>query len=265
MTASFRRRILTSLLGAACALPATTLAQTTPGPLGVNGLSVSLTTIYQPQVAGGTFLDYTVNFQNLGADTATTVTVIDSLDAAKFNLSTLQVIASSHNVTWQASADYIFTARFTGIQLPPRAADSLGSRGFLRFRVQPKTTLVAGDTIFNRAYVIFDPGFVATTNTVYTVVPRPAGLPATPAAATWSAYPNPTTGLLTVTADLPTAGPVRLELLDLLGRSLQQHQLAAPAGAFRHSLETGAVPAGIYVLRLQLPDGRVSTRQIVRR
>ena len=259
MTAHLRLPIIAALLAAACALPATTLAQ------GANSLFVNYTTIYQPQLAGGVFLDYTVRFQNVGPDTATTVTVIDTLDATKLNVSTSQIISCSHNMTWQLSADYVLTARFTGIQLPPSVTDSLGSRGFLRFRVQPQPNLVTGDTIFNRAYVIFDPGTVVPTNQVYTVVIRPAGLTATPAAPTWSAYPNPTTGPLTVTADLPTAGPVRLELLDLLGRPIQQHQIAAPAGTFRHPLDMGAAAPGLYVLRLQLPDGRVTTRQIVRR
>ena len=73
--------------------------------------------------------------------------------------------------------------------------------------------------------------------------------------------PNPTTGRSVVRYDLAVAGPVRLTVHDLLGREVavvaEGHRVA---GAHRASLEASALAPGLYLLRLDAPDGAHTTR-----
>ena len=78
-----------------------------------------------------------------------------------------------------------------------------------------------------------------------------------------TAYPNPSSGRTTVTFTVETAGPVRLSVLDALGREVAV--LAdGPAEAGRHTaeLDASAWPAGVYVLRLATADGQAATERI---
>ena len=80
----------------------------------------------------------------------------------------------------------------------------------------------------------------------------------------WEAYPNPAADVLSVAIDLPTAGPVRVELFDLLGRAVRRQTLAAAAGPLRQQLDLGGLAPGLYVLRLTPPSGPALSRQVVR-
>ena len=82
------------------------------------------------------------------------------------------------------------------------------------------------------------------------------------------AYPNPTAGALTVEYGFPTAAPVRVDLVDVLGRVVQTEEVPgalAPAGTGRHTVSTGGLPAGVYVLRLTDGTSQVSRSVTVAR
>ena len=72
------------------------------------------------------------------------------------------------------------------------------------------------------------------------------------------AYPNPAVGQATVR--LSASEGAVLTLLDVLGRRVLEHRLAAPAGEVR--LDLAGVPAGTYVLRLHDATGEVAVRTL---
>jgi hypothetical protein len=75
-----------------------------------------------------------------------------------------------------------------------------------------------------------------------------------------SASPNPGRGGCELTFSLPTAGRVRLEVLDVGGRVVTT-LVECPVDAGRHSVRwTAAVPPGIYFARLESPSGRQAAR-----
>ncbi len=76
--------------------------------------------------------------------------------------------------------------------------------------------------------------------------------------------PNPSHGVISVTVALPTNGPARVELLDLLGRRIETFDIGA-LGRGRHTvlLEVGrTTPTGIYVVRLS-QGGRSSSAKVL--
>ena len=85
-------------------------------------------------------------------------------------------------------------------------------------------------------------------------------------AAAPSVFPNPTVGRATVAFELASASEVSVDVVDLLGRRVAQ---LAPstraAGPVRMELPTGALAAGLYVVRVRTADGVAATRLVVTR
>ena len=245
-----------------------TLAQTVVGPYDPNSMEVNYQRLTPAQVAARQPIDYTIHFQNLGSAPAQNVILSDTLDFQKLNPATLMLVAQSHNCIWSLTSTGpntgLLTVRFLDINLPEQNADVIRSMGFVRFRVQPRPTLAVGEVIPNHARIVFDYNAAIRTNTAITTVFVANAALASHTAPAWEAYPNPATDVLNVTADLPTAGPVRVELLDLLGRSLRQQTIGAPAGPFRQAVDLRGLAAGVYVLRLTPPTGPALSRQVVR-
>ena len=78
------------------------------------------------------------------------------------------------------------------------------------------------------------------------------------------AFPNPTSGRLTLQLHSPVAGPVRVNVTDVLGRVVLTQHLNAGAGPQRWNLPLDRVPAGTYLLTVT--DGiRAGTLRVVRR
>ncbi|UOQ98132.1 T9SS type A sorting domain-containing protein [Hymenobacter sp. 5317J-9] len=245
-----------------------TAPQTVVGPFDPNSIEVNYERLTPTQVATQQPLDYTIHFQNLGTAEATTVVLSDTLDAKKLNLASLLLVSQSHNCSWSLTSTGSkagqLTVRFLGINLPGRNVDVIRSQGFVRFRVQPRTTLAVGEVIPNRAGIVFDFNAPVMTNTATTTVFLASSAVARHDAAAWNAYPNPATDAVTISADLATGGRLRLDLLDALGRTVRQQTLTAPAGALRQALDLRGLAPGLYVLRLTPPSGPASTQQLVR-
>ena len=74
-------------------------------------------------------------------------------------------------------------------------------------------------------------------------------------------FPNPASGNATVPFTLGSAGRVRLEAFDVLGRRVAVLiDAALPAGAHAATVDARQLPAGVYVLRLTAGDVTATTR-----
>ncbi len=79
-----------------------------------------------------------------------------------------------------------------------------------------------------------------------------------------SAFPNPFTGSATIAYSLSQPGPVRLELIDMLGRRVAVVENAfQTVGTHRVLVEASSLSPGIYVARLTA-DGQTATLRLVR-
>ena len=96
-----------------------------------------------------------------------------------------------------------------------------------------------------------------------------AGAPTTALAAAagfeLAVYPNPTADRATVAFTVETAGPVRLSVVDALGREVAVlTEGPVEAGPHRAELDASAWPAGVYLVRLVTADGQALTQRISR-
>ncbi|HTY85835.1 MAG TPA: hypothetical protein VMB80_00095 [Candidatus Acidoferrum sp.] len=137
----------------------------------------------QGYIPAGQPLTYLIRFQNTGTAPAYQV-VVSNLLSADLDLSTLQVLGSSHpNVLQVEGHQLVWT--FPNIALRTQSDDDLGSQGYIKYQVSPLTGAPVGTVITNNAQVFFDLNApittVTTTNTI-TADPVPvASFTVTPA------------------------------------------------------------------------------------
>ncbi len=87
-----------------------------------------------------------------------------------------------------------------------------------------------------------------------------------PALALGAPYPNPTSGAVTVPYVVPESSVARLSVYDVLGREVARlADEAVEAGTHQASFQTGGLPAGTYLIRLDVGGTVVTTRLVVSR
>jgi uncharacterized repeat protein (TIGR01451 family) len=206
-------------------------------------------------ITNGEKLDYTINFQNTGNDTAFTVVIIDTL-SNNLDLSTFQIISSSHPMVVNAY-DNVIWFRFNNILLPDSNTNELLSHGFVKYRIQPKSSLVLGDMVENEAYIYFDFNAPILTNTTTTIVAIPTDLASMQKGQTLEIKPNPIQqGWLFISSGSQIQS---LEIMDVAGKTLMNLE-----GNNKTEMKVNLdyLRAGVYLLRVRDIEGTRTTRLI---
>ncbi|RYG53424.1 MAG: T9SS type A sorting domain-containing protein, partial [Chitinophagaceae bacterium] len=123
-------------------------------------------------LAGTQEVEYTLQFQNTGNDTAFNVIVTDSLSGL-LNINTLRLISSSHPFKLNVISNNLLEFRFMNIMLVDSFQNEPKSHGFVKFRIKPHTSVSLIDTIYNNCHIFFDYNLPITTNTVKTFFKTP--------------------------------------------------------------------------------------------
>ncbi|MES2590171.1 MAG: FG-GAP-like repeat-containing protein [Bacteroidota bacterium] len=108
-------------------------------------------------------LEYLIRFQNTGNDTAFHVKIKDILHE-NVNPLSVEVISSSNPVELTYSSNNTISFDFYDIELPDSNTNYLTSQGFIKFSVELKPGLSAGEQILNRAEIYFDQNPAVITN-----------------------------------------------------------------------------------------------------
>ncbi len=200
-------------------------------------------------------LDYLIRFQNTGNDTAFNVLINNPLPT-NVDRSSFSFVDASHEVVLDYdNEEGMMQFRFYGIQLPDSNVNEAASHGFVRYRIQPLTTLLPGDSILNQASIFFDFNAPVITNTAYTVIENTTGI-SDHSTATFQMFPNPTTGQLNIRLASHATGSITIH--DALGRQLVQ----SPINGNHHQLDLSDQPKGFYLVTLQTDQG-ISTQRLV--
>lgn len=206
-------------------------------------------------VAAGLDLEYTINFQNTGTDTAFTVVITDTISPL-LDLSTMEILSSSHPVSVDMVDRKVFF-RFYNINLPDSNVNEPLSHGNVRYRIRPATNCAAGDELLNTAYIYFDFNQPIVTNTTQNVVILPSGLNEIDGF-DFELYPNPTTdGWVYVNSLSPIK---QVWVYDISGRLLQQLN---GSSATQIRLDARSWNTGVYLIKLETSKG-LHTERFVR-
>ena len=221
-----------------------------------NDILVDRNHILQSDLPTADALDYIIRFQNTGNDTAFTVLIKNPLPIRTDRFS-FTYVGASHDVELDYSNDtQTMWFRFNNILLPDSNINEAASHGFVRYRIQPLTTLLPGDSILNQASIFFDFNEPVITNTAYTVIEAPTGI-SDHSSATFQMFPNPTNGILQIRLSSSTDHGTVL-LYDIMGREVLRDQVAGT----RHQIDLSGQAKGIYLVTLQTDQG-ISTQRLV--
>lgn len=195
----------------------------------------------------GKYLHYTVRFENTGNAAAENVVVKFDINPAEFDISSLQLMNTSHEVRVQIK-DNVIEFKFANINLAPRAGDPpVGGHGSILFKMKSQTSLNAGSIVTNKADIYFDYNFPIETNNAETTFAtlNNTGLTKDESVIV---YPNPANDFILVKADTNIK---QIELFDIQGRILEMHKQNENAVKFNISNK----PSGIYFLKITTEKG----------
>lgn len=114
-------------------------------------------------------LEYRIDFQNTGLDTAFRVSIIDTLNPW-LNINTLVPLVASHTFKTEIIGSNILHFIFDPIALPDSNASEPNSHGYVTFKIRPKFNTPKGSIISNFADIYFDYNAAVRTNTIFNTI-----------------------------------------------------------------------------------------------
>ncbi len=219
----------------------------TTGSFDPNDILVNEDTLTTTQLCSAPWLEYIIRFQNTGNDTAFTVKILNPIDTNKLNLSTFEFTNASHpvNLNWinyQRNMEF----KFENILLVDSNTNEPLSHGFVRYRIQPKTALTAGDSITNFAAIYFDFNEPVITNTAKTIIILPTGIAsASPAQGKLHVFPNPAENTINISGIQLENGRAQLRLTDIYGKLILEKTVTT----ITSTLETNQLANGVYLIQ----------------
>ncbi len=205
-------------------------------------------------VSSGLDLEYTINFQNTGTDTAFTVVITDSISSL-LDLSTMQILSSSHPMVVNMSDRKVYF-RFYNINLPDSNVNEPLSHGNVRYKIRPIVNCMVGDEVLNTAYIYFDFNQPIITNTTQNNVVLSSGIDEL-TKPSFQLFPNPIKdGWLNIQSTSPIQ---QIWIHDVSGRLI--HQFVESHDELMR-IDTRNWDAGVYLIKIQTSKGLLVERLV---
>jgi uncharacterized repeat protein (TIGR01451 family) len=206
-------------------------------------------------------MTYTIRFQNTGNYQADFVRVTDTL-SDKLDLTTLRVLATSHNYTLSVKNKNVLQFEFNPIYLPDSMTSEANSHGFIKFAIKPKKTLTKDEVIKNTAYIFFDYNPAIITNTVETANQKVNGLFTPSVLESLSVFPNPTNGEISFSLDKYQGKALSINVYSIDGKlMMNKHTI----GEAVNRINGESLSNGLYVLQVRVGDDIVFGKFMVQK
>ncbi len=187
----------------------------------------------------GEYLHYNINFENTGTAAATFIVVKDNIDNSQFDINSLQVLYTSHEVMTRI-IDNTIEFIFDDINLASEG------KGNIVFKIKTNDDLVIGDYVENKAEIFFDYNFPIETNVATTVFdvlsiaeydePR------------INIFPNPSSDIVYVRCKSIIES---IAVYDVHGRLIKSQQ----ANKAEEIVQVSECNSGIYFLKVKTENG----------
>lgn len=211
-------------------------------------------------------LNYHIRFQNTGTDTAFTVVVIDTIDAA-LDPASIRMGTSSHPYTWELREHGILVVTFDNILLPDSNVNQLASNGFFKFEIEQQANNPVGTIINNRAGIYFDFNPPVITNQVFhTIGSNFIAMVLTGIENVLEddisirVFPNPFESFTTIVVDGQVFEELELEVLTTTGQLIETVRVK---NSNQLRLDRAQLTQGIYFYRLKGDNGLLNTGKLV--
>jgi hypothetical protein len=191
----------------------------------------------------GDYLTYQIRFENTGTFPAQNIVVKDMIDTAKFDVSTLQIINSSHTCYAKITGNKVEFI-FENINLP--FADATND-GYVVFKIKSLPTLTVNSTVSNSASIYFDYNFPIITNTA-TSTYQLLNASSFVFENEFVLYPNPVKDNFTI----KTKNSLEIQSLEIYN-TLGQIVLAIPR--FSENVDVSSLQRGTYLVKVNTEKG----------
>lgn len=214
----------------------------------------------------GQRLNYRINFQNIGTDTAFNVYILDTL-SEHLEISSFQVDMASHAFNASFPDTNVVRFDFPNIHLPDSNTNEPASHGFVNYSINLKPGLPEGTEVTNRAGIYFDSNAVVLTNTTlntivadyttYLILSVEEELLTNNKL---TLYPNPTNGDINLRFDSPPSSAVTFSIYDLSGKTVRNYELSP---AQENHINNPQLQPGTYLFKVKLQDGQYINGKIM--
>jgi uncharacterized repeat protein (TIGR01451 family) len=207
-------------------------------------------------------IEYQINFQNEGTDTAFMVIVRDTISKS-LDVSTLRMGASSAPYTWNLSGQGNLQVMFDKINLTTKKQDEVKSQGFVKFRISQKHNLPIGTLIENRAGIYFDFNSVVLTNKTQHRIGKELFVTAIPEVSENQnlkvlVYPNPFRTSATFKIESDNDEQFTLQIIDLQGKTIHRQTFEEKQLTLEKTLFSG-----MYFYQIKGNKGSVSNGKLI--
>jgi len=206
-------------------------------------------------------LQYTIEFQNTGTDTAFRVLLTDVL-SPYLDVATFRPGSASHDYTWEIKDNNKLKVLFFPIALPDSNQNLAGSQGFFTFNIDQVQDLPDGTVIENTANIVFDYNPPIVTNTVFHTIGELLVIIDDSEHETdpvWTVFANPVSTTATFRTKKVIAGEKRFELFDSSGRLVRTHRFEGQEFLFERQELLG----GMYFFKITGEQGKSATGKVV--
>jgi hypothetical protein len=204
---------------------------------------------------------YTIRFQNTGTFQADFVRVIDTL-SEKLDITTLRMLASSHNYTLTVKNKNVLLFDFNPIYLPDSTTSEKLSHGFIKFAIKPKKVLAKEESIKNTAYIYFDYNPAIITNTVETANQKINSLFTPSVSEAILVFPNPTNGAISFKLDNFQGREISINIYTIDGRLVFSQNTVGDAV---NTINGDSLTEGLYILQVKSDTESAVGRFVVKK
>ena len=200
-------------------------------------------------------LTYTLHFQNTGTAKATNIYLLDTI-SANLDLSTIEIISSSHSVQPYLLNGRTMKFMFAYINLPDSTTDEEHSHGYVTYRIKPNAGLAPGTQIKNTCYIYFDYNVPVVTNTTLNTIEFVTSLNKLVTSNSCVVFPNPAKDKITVRLFATTTASIIV--YDVLGNVIKEKT----TDQLQSDINTEDLTSGIYFVKIT-QQGKSFTQKIV--
>jgi uncharacterized repeat protein (TIGR01451 family) len=207
-------------------------------------------------------LEYVIDFQNTGTDTAFLVVLRDALPP-QLDISSFKAGPSSHPYTWEITDNNQLEFRFSPIALPDTAHNFSASSGWVEFTINQIADLPVGTRIENFAAIYFDQNSPVITATDYHTIGKIMSVnideQIIKKQTQWQILGNPTVNKAIFTNPKALDGEHLFQLLDVQGKLIRSEVFLGN----RFEFERKQIPTGVYFFKILDEKGGVASGKIV--
>jgi hypothetical protein len=195
----------------------------------------------------GNYLHYVTRFENLGTFYAENVVVRMEIDPTKYDISTLQLLNTSHPSYTRINGNTVEFI-FEDINLAAAAGNPpVGGHGDVLFKIKTKDNLVTNDTVLQRAGIYFDYNFPVITNDAETTFAA-LNNPNFELDNSVKVYPNPSKGNVNINCNFNIKS---IALYDVQGRILETNLV----NDVSKTIDISTKQNGIYFIKITTDKG----------